>query len=62
MRDNVISRVTVRCPFCDRLFLMARPLFVDERNRTACPACRAEAVSNTEKMRAGVTPDPGRRR
>lgn len=46
------DRVTVRCPFCDRLFLMPRPLFRSERETTACPECRAEAKRNTEEMKA----------
>jgi endogenous inhibitor of DNA gyrase (YacG/DUF329 family) len=48
--SDYVSRVTVRCPFCDRLFLMPRPLFNSERDTTACPACRAEASRNTEEM------------
>lgn len=44
------DKVTVKCPFCERLFLMLRPLFIDERERTACPACRAEAARNTDEM------------
>ena len=51
------DQVTVRCPFCDRLFLMTRPLFTSERERTACPACRSEARRNTEKMRREVRRD-----
>lgn len=50
-REETISRVTVRCPFCERLFLMPRPLFTSERENTACPACRAEAEKNTADMR-----------
>jgi hypothetical protein len=38
--------VTVKCPFCERLFLMPRPMFFTERERTACPDCRAEALRN----------------
>lgn len=48
--DDTIDRVTVRCPFCEKLFLMPRPLFKSERDTTACPACRAEAKANTQKM------------
>lgn len=47
-----MSEVTVKCPFCERLFLMPRPLFIGERERTACPACRAEAKRNTEEMKS----------
>lgn len=46
-----VDRVTVKCPFCERLFLMPRPLFLGERERTACPSCRAQAAQNTEDMR-----------
>jgi hypothetical protein len=46
-----MSNVTVKCPFCERLFIMTRPLFLGERERTACPQCAAEAASNTRKMR-----------
>ena len=46
-----MSEVTVRCEFCERLFLMQRPLFFSEREHAACPACRAEAKRNLEKMR-----------
>ena len=45
-----MSEVVVKCPFCERLFLMLRPLFLGERERTACPSCRAEAKRNTENM------------
>lgn len=45
-----IDRVTVRCPFCERLFLMTRPLFTTEREQTACSSCRAEAKRNMEEM------------
>ena len=47
--DN-ISRVTVCCQFCGKLFLMVRPLFINERDRATCPACRAEAEKNTNEM------------
>jgi hypothetical protein len=51
MKDNKYAdRVTVRCPFCEKLFLMPRPLFKGERELTACPSCRAEAIANTEQM------------
>ena len=52
-----MDRVTVKCPFCECLFLMLRPLFLGERERTACPACRAEAERNTEKMRQETRKD-----
>ena len=47
--------VVVKCPFCERLFLMMRPLFLGERDRTACPACRAEATSNMKQMSDKIT-------
>lgn len=55
--NELISKVTVKCPFCERLFLMTRPLFVAERERTACPACRRAAEENTKAMFAGPTSD-----
>ena len=45
-----MSQVTVRCQYCERLFLMERPLFIDEQKRATCPAYRREARENTEKM------------
>ena len=48
--EGEVSLITAKCPFCERLFLMPRPLFVGERELTACPACQAEAERNTETM------------
>ena len=45
-----MSKVTAKCPFCEQLFLMERPLFKGEREQTACPACANEARRNTERM------------
>ena len=44
------ERVTVRCQWCERLFLMVRPLFLGERERATCPACRDEARRNMQEM------------
>jgi uncharacterized paraquat-inducible protein A len=58
MKDNKYAdRVTVRCPFCEKLFLMPRPLFKGERELTACPKCHAEATENMKAM----LPEPSHR-
>jgi hypothetical protein len=58
-RENMMHGVTARCPFCERLFIMPRPLFVVERERTACPACHAEAERNTREFAlVGGSPSP----
>lgn len=50
-----MSSVTVRCQFCERLFIMERPLFVGERDRATCQGCTAEARRNTDAMRPPKT-------
>lgn len=53
-----MDQVTVRCQFCNDLFVMTRPLFVGERDRVTCPSCRAEAERDTKRKRRAIGDDP----
>lgn len=51
-----MSKVVVRCAFCDDLFYMERPLFFTERDRAACPKCSEQAKKNTPSMQRPTIP------
>lgn len=53
--DNSFSKVAVRCQFCERLFLMPRPVFTSEQQRATCPQCWKEAKLNTDGKRPSPT-------